>query len=121
MSDIPEIEAEVTFLTPEEGGRRKPLDLSAGLYRPHVVIGDPNQRRAVIRDGNFIDEEYLGVQFKPAADPYLPGTPRVVTLQLIYYPRFRYDGLVPGATFTVREGPRIVAFGHVLEAQGDAV
>ena len=30
------------------------------------------------------------------------------------WPAERYEQLVPGATFTVREGPKIVGFGQVL-------
>jgi hypothetical protein len=119
--DIPEIAAEITFLKPEEGGRREPVNLSAGLYRPHVVVGDPSQRQAVVRDGNVIDESYLGVQFKPTSRRFEPGVPQAVVLQLMYYPRVSYDRLVPGATFTVREGAQVVAFGHVVEPREHAV
>lgn len=113
--EIPEIAAEITFLAREEGGRQQPVDLCAGLYRPHVVVGDPHQRQAIVRDGNVSDEEYLGVQFKPATRRCEPGVPQAVVLQLMSYPRVNCAGLVAGATFTVREGARIVAFGRVLE------
>jgi len=48
MNEPPRIEAEVTFLLESEGGRKEPPQLlSGGQYRPHLVIGDPNQRQAV--------------------------------------------------------------------------
>ena len=31
----------------------------------------------------------------------------------MYFPLIRYEDVVPGATFTVREGGRIVGFGRV--------
>jgi hypothetical protein len=34
----------------------------------------------------------------------------------MYWPNVSYDSLVPGATFTVREGPHIVGFGIVKTA-----
>jgi len=115
MRGTPEVEVEVTFLPPEEGGRRQPPDLaSAARYMPHLVVGDPNQRKAIVRSGNVIDEEYLGVVFMPDAAPVDPGVARVATLGLMYYPQVQYERVVPGATFTLREGGRIVAFGKVL-------
>jgi hypothetical protein len=34
----------------------------------------------------------------------------------MYWPGEKYEQLIPGATFTVREGPKIVGFGQVLAA-----
>jgi hypothetical protein len=121
MRDTREIAAEITFLTPEEGGRKWwPLDLSSARYRPHLVVGDSNQRHAVIRDGNVIDEEYLGVQFKPTDSCFKPGVAQVVILQLLYHPQVTYERLVSGATFTIREGAQVVGFGRVLQGREDA-
>ena len=39
-----------------------------------------------------------------------------MTLRLMYWPDEPYDELLPGATFTVRGGPKIVGFGKVLPA-----
>ena len=43
------VEAEITFLSPSEGGRTDPPILLSpnGTYRPHIVIGNPNQRKAI--------------------------------------------------------------------------
>ena len=113
---IPVLEAEVTLLSVEEGGRRWPLDLSHrdAFYRPHLVVGDPGQRRALVDASGVSTEEYLGVQFVPAALQLAPGDRATIRMQLIFYPECTYDRLTPGATFTVREGGSVVGHGRVL-------
>jgi hypothetical protein len=37
-----------------------------------------------------------------------------VDLALVYHPHVSYDTVIKGATFTVREDGRVVAFGEVL-------
>lgn len=81
---------------------------------PHVVIGDPLQREAQVRSGNEMAEHYLGVWLANSPDELLPGEAADVDLVLMYWPEEQYEGLTPGATFTVREGPLIVGFGQVL-------
>jgi hypothetical protein len=56
-----------------------------------------------------------------------PGETAEVTMALMYYyePNVSYEDVVPGATFTLREGPSIVGYGTVLSrdpqaAAGDA-
>ena len=82
---------------------------------PHVVLGDPAQREARI-SGNTITEHDLGVLVADAPDEIPPGGSAEITLRLMYWPGENYEQLVPGATFTVREGPKIVGFGRVLSA-----
>lgn len=82
---------------------------------PHVVVGDPRQREAKI-SGNTITEHYLGVLVADAPDEIPPGGTAEVTLRLMYWPGETYEQLLPGATFTVREGPTIIGFGRVLSA-----
>ncbi len=113
MTALSRIECDVTFLSASEGGRSSPLPPGALLgdtYRPHLVIGDLNQRKAIVENGNRLTEEYIGVAFHDG--PAVPevGTKMIVTLTLLFFP---YEQLQPGVTFTVREGPRIVAFGTV--------
>lgn len=86
---------------------------------PHVVVGDPTQRESRI-SGNTITECYLGVLVADAPDEIPPGGTVEVTLRLIYWPKRGYEELVPGATFTVREGPKIVGFGQVLSTHTSA-
>lgn len=134
MSSAPiqRIDCEVTFLRDTERGPLAwPKTLSGGRYRPHLVVGDPNQRRAVltsrmmpvtysdgskgeIRTDRYIDEELLGVQFDEGPPQPEVETPLLVTLSLMFWPHPGYDKLQPGSTFTVREGPTIVGYGKVL-------
>ena len=112
------IEATLTFLPPFEGGRGQPVlvpDGYRGHYRPHIVIGDPTQRKAIVEQGNVLTEDYLGVDLwsGPASLPF--GIEHVVQMRLSYYPNVVYSTVQPGATFTMREGGRIVAFGQVLK------
>jgi hypothetical protein len=107
------IEAEVTFLPESEGGRREPPGLlSGGVYRPHLVIGDPTQRRAILI-GNEVQETYLGVAFMSGPESVEFDEPFTAELVLLFWPHPVYDSLVPGATFTVREGSQIVGHGQV--------
>jgi translation elongation factor EF-Tu-like GTPase len=113
MNELARIEAEVTFLPESEGGRKEPPPhLSGGGYRPHLVVGDPKQRRA-IAIGNEIQETYLGVAFLSGPEKVEPGESFMAELVLMYWPHPVYDSLVPGATFTVREGAKVVGYGQV--------
>jgi hypothetical protein len=111
---VPTIAARVTFLSPREGGRQFPA-ANHQEYRPHVVVGDPTQRKALTaKDGRTLIEEYLGVCFTGDGRKFLPGRTYDVTLKLIYHPQVNYDALTSNATFTIREGGTIVGFGKVL-------
>jgi hypothetical protein len=114
MNDEAWIEAEVTFIPESEGGRKAPPEhLSGNNYRPHLVVGDPTQRQARLI-GNFIDEEMLGIAFTSGPDKVQPGQTFTAKLQLAFYPHPAYDAIVPSATFTIREGAKIVAYGRVI-------
>jgi hypothetical protein len=109
----PRIKAEITFLPASEGGRSAPpINLSDGKYRPHVVVGDPNQRKA-LRDNNVAQETYLGMTFVGGPSNVVAGQSFLAELALTYWPNISYDSLVAGATFTIREGPHIVGYGSV--------
>ncbi len=60
-------------------------------------------------------EDYLGVSFHDGPAELPLGQEAAVTLTLMYYPYEGYDKLTAGTTFTLREGPRVVAFGKVVE------
>lgn len=108
----PRITANITFLGASEGGRDVlPANLSSGEYRPHVVI-DPNQLRAVTVD-SVSEKTYFGVTFVNGPAQILPGQSFLADLVLMYSPNIKYEGLTPGATFTIREGPRTVGYGRV--------
>ena len=95
------------------------LDHKGGSYRPHVLVEDPAQRATIGANGKG-SEEYLGVQFQPASLHLLPGCSAKVWMDLIYHPSVDYARLVPGATFTIREGAKVVGFGKVLQRK-DAI
>ncbi len=116
------INTQLTLLSPNEGGRSTPLFACAygESYRPHIVLGDPNQRKAIVveRDGvrNWIEEEYLGVAFfdGPKGDPLPTGEDMIVTMTLCYAPSPVYDKVQADATFTLREGGRVIGFGKII-------
>ena len=117
MTTLPIIECEITFLTEQEGGRKRPFSkggLSGNQYRPHIVIGDIHQREAIVDDNRYITEEYIGVAFAIGPDIIEMGVPIIVELTLIYYPHVVSDKLIPGTTFTIREGGQVVGYGQVI-------
>jgi hypothetical protein len=112
--EMPSITAEVTFLTSAEGGRNNPPS-NDSFYRPHLVVGNPKQREALYAPNTRMGvEEYLGVAFAGQGERLTLNIPHKVTLWLMYFPQVDYAKLVTGATFTVREGGRVVGFGHVV-------
>jgi hypothetical protein len=115
---FPRIKAKITFYPASEGGRHAPpVDLSDGKYRPHLVVGDPNQLRALVMDG-ATKETYLGVAFVGGPSEIIGGESFLADLALAYWPNITYEELVPGATFTVREGPNVVGYGRVESVDG---
>lgn len=107
---VPVVEARVTLLSELVHGRRL---LTTGQYRPHIVIGPESQRVAVC-NGNAVTENYLGVMFVGEVDSLEPGESGTVGLALMWFPQESYGAVLPGATFTIREGPHIVGFGTIL-------
>lgn len=91
------VEAEVTFLSTEEGGGST----------------------ALLGADRVSTEEYLGVQFRRVALVLAPGSSATVWMDLVYYPASTYERLLPGATFTIREGVQVVGYGKVLRRNDD--
>ena len=92
----PDIEAEITFLTPEEGGRKVP---AFSGYRPQFCY-----------DGHDWDarQDYVGV-----SEVY-PG--QTVTAELTFAnPHYQFGKLYPGKEFLIREGPTVVGRGKVTK------
>lgn len=117
MTDKAFIEVELTLLKEEEGGRKHPLFLEdkKAFYRPHIVIGNAAQRHPILKPGTKqIDEEYLGVQFRPCQQTLFPGDTANLILDLMYYPKVDYSRVKSTADFTVREGGKIIGFGRVI-------
>ena len=110
------ISAKVTFLTEEQGGRKHPA-WNSRKYRPHVVVGDPAQREVkTAEDGRTLTEQYLAVCFDGNGEEMSQGKEHEVSLVLAYFSAVEYEELVPGATFTLREGGNIVGYGEVAES-----
>jgi hypothetical protein len=111
---LPRVECLITFIPESDGGRLNLPRLSGDGYRPHIVVGDPTQRRPLVAEGNRLTEEYLGIAFHQGPADASVGSEMKAVLTLMYYPHLSYENLKPGVTFTIREGPKIVGFGSIL-------
>jgi hypothetical protein len=108
-------EVDLVFRTASDGGRRGPTPTLSGLgYRPHIVIGDPMQKDAILGRDGVVAERYLGAAFDdgPANAPV--GELVRTRMMLVYWPDLGYEEVVPGASFTLREGRRIVGHGCIV-------
>jgi len=107
---VPMVAATVTLLPELPRGRR----IAEKMYRPHIVIGPTTQRKAIVGPKG-VEEPYLGVCFWEGPEWLRPGVSNEVTLALMYYDEApdAYAPVVPGATFTLREGGTIIGYGEV--------
>ena len=103
----------ITLLTTAEGGRRKPA-VDSPSFRPSIVVGDASQRQAIKDADGVIREHYIDAPFSGNGQVLTLGGTYEVTLWL-WNPEADLSGVVPGATFTLREGPKIIGHGHVIE------
>ena len=115
----------MVILSPQDGGRTTPLLPVAygGRYMPHMVMQSRQVREAQIemRDGmRHVTDQYLPIGFWSGPDPIPVSTPFTLTMLLRYAPDPGYDGVVPGAEFTIREGAKIIGHGTVLRRFTDA-
>ena len=110
-----ELKVKVKFFSVENGGRQQlPEDLLAiGTYRPHFVVGDPEQQEAIVDKNNTSQENYLGVVFISQVGALKEGK-EIEAVVTAVYPEVDYSSLVSGATFTIREGQNIVGNGKVM-------
>ncbi len=94
----PDIEAEIYFLTPEEGGRKPATPFFPG-YRPQFYY-----------DGNHWDasQDYVGVS---QVDP---GQTAITELTFTQ-PQHHFGKLYPGKEFLCCEGPTVIARGTVTK------
>ncbi len=109
----PVVEIAGTFLPEEEGGRRRMPELGEGGYMPHFVVQPPHVRTAIARESGLV-EDYLSVAFLPRDGMIVAGRPERFTVELFYDHQVDYASLQPGATFTIREGPKVVGYGTVI-------
>jgi elongation factor Tu len=92
-----DVEAEITFLTTEEGGRKCP---AFSDYRPQFYY-DRQDWDAV--------HTYIG-----DVEPVYPGQTVMAYLSFLS-PQYHVGKLYPGKEFLLREGQRIVGKGRVTE------
>jgi hypothetical protein len=88
----------ITFLTPDQGGRTRPLQING--YKPHLRVPP--------------DETMLGVEFFGPEGVAPLGTPISASAWTVYDSAVSYSAFQPGADIEVLEGARIVARGHVV-------
>jgi hypothetical protein len=112
------IDTEMVLLSKEEGGRSTPVMPIAygGGYRPHIVSQPRSTREPKIemQDGmRCCTDPFISVAFWAGDDPIPISRPFRVTLYLWYYPHEMYHACQPGATFTLREGSKIIGHGEI--------
>lgn len=107
----PTAQATLTLLPDVEKPRRT---LMRG-YRPHIVIGPTTQRTAAPT------EHYQSVVFLDEFIEIAPGETKQVSLGLWAYPDNKYADVIPGATFTLREGPTIIGYGTINSRTDDLI
>jgi len=86
------------FLTPEEGGRTRPIDWTFGSYRPDFTIGG---------------ETFHGAVFMDAPKKISPGDEADV--EIAFWCCKSHHKFTPGDAFHLHEGPQQVAEGTILE------
>lgn len=111
--NLPTVQANVTFLTTEDGGRQTTPNL-CHEYRPHIVVQSPEIRQAQVDENGVGCEAYLGVCFVESDHDCQLGQPVRTVMELMYYLRVDYSEVQPGCTFTIREGGKVVGYGSVL-------
>lgn len=114
--NCPTAVVETVFLRTEEGGRHHPPNVNRpGAYRPHFVVQGRDVRAAKFGKSNDLSDEYLGVTFIAGPPEVVFGESMRCTVALVYFPNVSYSEMSAGATFTIREGARVVGHGVVLE------
>lgn len=92
----PDIEAEITFVPTEQGGRKTP---TCSGYRPQFYYNGQDW---------VVDQEY------PDVESVLPGQ-TVRALLRFLNPDAHVGRVQPGMNFEVREGARVVAHGQITK------
>lgn len=100
----PDIEAEVSFLPTEQGGRHSPAHSG---YRPNHDFG-------IAGTLNDAEHEYIGCETAALGST-------VKTNMWFLAPQYQEGRLYPGFKFTVQEGAKIVGNGVVVEVLNEAL
>ena len=93
-----QLNVQVRFISPEEGGRQH-LPVLLG-YRPHLVVPPST--------------EMLGIEFMEGPAHYQAHEDIFATVKCIYQPHVNYGRLTPGTRFNILEGERVVGSGKVV-------
>jgi len=91
-----------------------------GEFRARVNVQGRDVRKASVDADGQNRESYQGVAFVEGPVGFRLGDTARFVLELMYYPEHRYEDVRPGATFTVREGGKIVAHGIVVNRNDPA-
>ncbi len=89
-----------------------PPFLTSGKYMPHIVIQSADVRVPSMNGRTLLDD-YLGVRFLSGPPIVTLGSHCDCELELMYDGNVDYRAVQNGATFTIREGGKIVGFGSV--------
>jgi hypothetical protein len=116
MTKLDVVEAEISFRPEPDGSDWTPRHLNGTLassYRPHIVIGDPSRTGPTVGPHGLFGADYIAVAFLEGPADYAVGQ-RVVVRFVLMFPEADSSAVVPGATFTVHEGPFVVGQGQVI-------
>lgn len=113
QKNLPFIKSKLVFL---KGKRQTVPNLRSGKYRPHIVIGDTNQREPITQPGtNMITETYLGIVVTEGPESFNFEDEVEVKMVLAYFGTVDYHNAQIGQTFTLREGGNIVGYGKIID------
>jgi len=107
---FPMVQATLTLLPTLD----RPRNTGSRGYRPHIVIEPLTPDIATMR-ANVLTDRYQSVVFLDEYVSIAPGQTQEVLLGLWAYPDNQYENVIPGATFTLREGPHIAGYGTITD------
>lgn len=96
-----------------------PPFLTSGKHMPHIVIQSADVRAPTMNNRTLLDD-YLGVRFLSGPTNVALGSPCDCELELMYNGNVDCRAVRNGATFTIREGGKIVGFGSVTHCESRA-
>jgi len=96
FADPPDVEAEITFISTEAGGRSTPV---FARYSPQF---------------HFDGDDWDAVHEYPDVEAVYPGQTARALLRFVR-PEYVVDRIHPGLEFRIREGARVVAHGRITK------
>jgi len=114
----PELQVEIRFVATEEGGRRAPLDLANGHYRPIAILGiHRGPVSPATSEAEAVARGIFGVSVHSGPSLVEPGSTVTASLFVTMYEP-GYERLISAGEFTLLEGSRVVGHGRVLGVAG---